>query len=475
MPCPYPSPKSDCSLESGQASPIHVKGSLLLKTATSPASSLFFRCAGGLQYQRSACGTVRAPHECTWNRPEVPAEFWSVVKTMSQQERRQYSRKTLNPLPYINLPSGNGGIVLDVSEQGLRFRALAPVELSGPIDFSFTAHSRLVTGTGELVWIDPAKKMGGLRFTELPYKAIEQIRNLPFNENLRPEFGEDLSMHIPPLNDSQPSGARPRGAIAARGMKFASEINRIAAEFFGSKRRGNWFPAKGIALAKLRALTANIRLPRNNRRLIPAFSAAFLGIVIIAAVYTGHRAAGELLIRMGTRLSGSSATAAPAPAVATPTPRVDEGPVVQAKAEIPPALSLPEPVIEAAAKPAKEIPPETVAETPSPKPQEAPARLPKPAAARGDLVVQVAALTQEADARELTEKLRQEKFEAFVGTLPADSYYRVMLGPYADAASAREVIGKLKKAGFNSFIRRETPGERAGSLGKAAPRQEPAT
>ena len=81
---------------------------------------------------------------------------------MKPQERRQYSRKTLNPLPYINLPSGNGGIVLDVSEQGLRFRATAPVEQSGPIIFWFTARSTLVAGVGELVWIDQAKKTGGL-------------------------------------------------------------------------------------------------------------------------------------------------------------------------------------------------------------------------------------------------------------------------------------------------------------------------
>ena len=55
-------------------------------------------------------------------------------------ERRQYSRKTLNPLPYINLPSDNGGIVLDVSEQGLRFRATAlRLEHSGPIPF-FASH-----------------------------------------------------------------------------------------------------------------------------------------------------------------------------------------------------------------------------------------------------------------------------------------------------------------------------------------------
>ena len=57
---------------------------------------------------------------------------------MMQRERRQSDRKTLNPLPYINLPGGNGGTVLDVSEQGLRFRAIAPVEQSGPILFWFT-------------------------------------------------------------------------------------------------------------------------------------------------------------------------------------------------------------------------------------------------------------------------------------------------------------------------------------------------
>ena len=100
---------------------------------------------------------------------------------MTHKERRQYRRKTLNPLPYINLPSGNGGIVLDVSEQGLQFRSLAPVELSGPFEFSFTAHSSLVTGTGELVWMDEARKLCGLRFTDLPYFVLEKIRKLPSN------------------------------------------------------------------------------------------------------------------------------------------------------------------------------------------------------------------------------------------------------------------------------------------------------
>ena len=90
-------------------------------------------------------------------------------------------------------------------------------------------------------------------------------------------------------------------------------------------------------------------------------------------------------------------------------------------------------------------------------------RLPKPEARHTGLVVQVAALKEEGDARELTDQLRHKNFQAFVGTLPVDSFYRVMLGPYADEASARIVLGKLKRAGFNSFIRRESGAERLGS------------
>jgi cell division septation protein DedD len=101
--------------------------------------------------------------------------------------------------------------------------------------------------------------------------------------------------------------------------------------------------------------------------------------------------------------------------------------------------------------------------TATPQAQETTARLPKPEAPGTELVVQVAALTEEVDARELTNRLRHENFQAFVGTLPVDSFYRVMLGPYADEASARIVLGKLKKAGYTSFIRRESVAERLGS------------
>ena len=147
----------------------------------------------------------------------VPAEFWSVTRKMTHHERRQYSRKTLNPLPYIHLPSGNGGLVLDISEQGLRFRASSPVEQTGPINFSFTVHSNVVAGIGELVWFDHAKRTGGLRYTQLPYNALEQIRKMATEPE--PATGHHPRLDLAHPCTGQPA-ARPRPARRTRHVQI---------------------------------------------------------------------------------------------------------------------------------------------------------------------------------------------------------------------------------------------------------------
>jgi hypothetical protein len=380
---------------------------------------------------------------------------------MSQQERRQYSRKTLNPLPYINLPSDNGGIVLDVSEQGLRFRATGPMEQSGPILFSFTAHSTLVAGIGELVWIDQAKKTGGLRFTELPYNALMQIRKWPHDSNLRLGIGKDLTLDIPAPDEFPSSRTNEHGAFASLKSKVASEFDRLLPDSFGTKVRESLPPMLGNALTGLNSLSQEAYFQKHKRWLFKTSFALFLGIMISTVVYVRHREAGELLIRMGTRLSGGATTVAPASTVASQAPRVDDDPAHQSNVDSPAAQAVPQPVGADTGK----IPNEISAVTLTPQPTEATTRPPRPEVAGTELVVQVAALTEEVEARKLSDRLRQENFQAFVGTLPVDSFYRVMLGPYPNAASARIVLGKLKKAGFNSFIRRESVAvaERLGS------------
>jgi len=76
-----------------------------------------------------------------------------------------------------------------------------------------------------------------------------------------------------------------------------------------------------------------------------------------------------------------------------------------------------------------------------------------------ELLVQVAALTEESGARDLAESLRRENFPASVRVLPVDSLYRVVLGPYTDKVPALSARGKLKRAGFHAFIRREPAAE----------------
>jgi PilZ domain-containing protein len=96
---------------------------------------------------------------------------------MMPPERRLSTRKTPEHLAYISLPSNNGGIVIDVSEGGLCFHAIAPVEADGPIHFRFAIDSEeKIRAVGELAWRDETGKSGGLRFTELPEEIRKRIR-----------------------------------------------------------------------------------------------------------------------------------------------------------------------------------------------------------------------------------------------------------------------------------------------------------
>ena len=96
---------------------------------------------------------------------------------MNPQERRTSARKAFRHLAYLSLPSDNGGIVLDASEGGLRFHSIGPIETSGPIEFRFAIDSATrITATGEVAWKDSSGKTGGLRFTDIPDEARQQLR-----------------------------------------------------------------------------------------------------------------------------------------------------------------------------------------------------------------------------------------------------------------------------------------------------------
>jgi len=135
-------------------------------------------------------------------------------------DRRRSPRTNLEGLAYINFEPENGGIVLNVSEEGLCFCAVAPVPAEGAVSFSFFANGKRIDAEGALVWTDRARKTGGLRFTNVPAAAREQINRwiwpsseAPLVERqpvAPPKRAERLAESI-----AKPVPVRPRGTVEA--------------------------------------------------------------------------------------------------------------------------------------------------------------------------------------------------------------------------------------------------------------------
>ena len=96
---------------------------------------------------------------------------------MITMERRRAPRTRLRELVYIGMGNDNGGVVLDVSEGGLAFHAVASIQQTSPIQFSLSVDgNRRIEGIAEVAWNSTAGKCAGLRFTHLPEEVREQIQ-----------------------------------------------------------------------------------------------------------------------------------------------------------------------------------------------------------------------------------------------------------------------------------------------------------
>ena len=92
-------------------------------------------------------------------------------------ERREKTRKVPDQFAFLQLEQDDGGTVLDISEGGLRFESFTPVRQNGPMHFWFSLNLReRIEAWGEVAWMDPAKKSGGLKFLRLSDEGRAQIQ-----------------------------------------------------------------------------------------------------------------------------------------------------------------------------------------------------------------------------------------------------------------------------------------------------------
>jgi hypothetical protein len=118
-------------------------------------------------------------------------------------DRRQSPRTKLVEIAYIGMGPENGGLVLDVSDGGLSFHSVAPVQRSETVRFllSLRGHSR-IEGAGEVVWTNEMKTVCGLRFTALSSGAREHLNN--WTNQSRPAAASLKELEAP-ISTSSPS------------------------------------------------------------------------------------------------------------------------------------------------------------------------------------------------------------------------------------------------------------------------------
>ena len=81
---------------------------------------------------------------------------------------KEFTQKNPLQLVYLELGVGNGGMLLSISEDGFRFRAVSPVRENTTMPFAFSLDGRNhLEGTGTVEWIEEDGKSGGMRFTEV--------------------------------------------------------------------------------------------------------------------------------------------------------------------------------------------------------------------------------------------------------------------------------------------------------------------
>lgn len=211
-------------------------------------------------------------------------------------ERRQSPRTTVNRLAYINLEANNGGIVLNVSDEGLCFHSVAPVPRTDTIRFWFSEPNHRIEANGQLAWMDESQKTAGLRFTNLSTEGRAKIRDW-INQPATPMAADGKAAPAVSASPELPShNLRRPGRIVARDSS-----------------------------APFEALSPTMKAPKAWS----AFSGGLaLGILISAivatafSIHTYRRELGNSLIQLGKRLQakGQSQTATRGPETASLAP-----------------------------------------------------------------------------------------------------------------------------------------------------------
>ena len=256
-----------------------------------------------------------------------------------------FARKKPDQLVYLELGSGNGGMLISVSEDGFRFRAVSPLRPDSGVPFAFSLDGKhRLQGVGEVEWLEDDGKSGGLRFTELSPDSRVAIDQW---------LAEDSRSHSG--REATPAAATPLDTME----KIREELRsgypaRPPEELRGSQRAQRETPAlkeKPARADQPKPKTSSV--PPAPKPVTPPAKTPAPAILTNSAFLKTPREATE---------QGSNAPTAPAPSAGSPNvatqPTVSVRPPFSTPASEPPAI-----------QPATEVP-----HSPPPAQEAAPSR-----------------------------------------------------------------------------------------------------
>src|SRR5581483_10786895 len=93
-------------------------------------------------------------------------------------ERRHSLRQKVNTPAFASFDGVTGGMILDLSEEGMAMQTVAPVEANArlPLQISLGEPAAYLETTGYVAWAD-ALGRAGVRFSDLPDEARSRLRD----------------------------------------------------------------------------------------------------------------------------------------------------------------------------------------------------------------------------------------------------------------------------------------------------------
>jgi TonB family protein len=127
----------------------------------------------------------------------TPSQF---EETPRSQERRRYIRQRVRSLAYLDVVPNNGGIVLNLSENGLALQAVNPFdETRVSLRIQPPKSRKRIEASAEIAWLSESKREAGLHFLELTEEARNEIAEWVAAEA---DLGERRPLNDPPASSA---------------------------------------------------------------------------------------------------------------------------------------------------------------------------------------------------------------------------------------------------------------------------------